>query len=150
MRMEEGVRKRVVTLHSQQAEGRDDIKDEPPPENLEKPREEGKEFAQVRAVAKDMFACMCNGAERDVITEENLESAIQNLSDVSMNPTKSLVRMMNYAALSEGIKSTIRKLLKDCLHDSNTNKEVGTKISLNTSSGSTHAHNLYTFCLEYY
>ena len=73
-----------------------------------------------------MFATMCSGCEhheRDVITEEDMEGAIQRLAEASINPTKSLVRTQNYAALSENIKATIRKLLKDCIHSTGS-KEV--------------------------
>ena len=116
----EGVRRRVVTLHSQSTGDEDELPSKEPPSEEGKPekKEKSRNVDQIKAVARSMFGMLCgnNGSERDVITEEGVEAAIQNLSETTMNPTKSLVRAQTYAALSEGIKGTIRKLLKDCIH----------------------------------
>lgn len=107
----------VQTLYSQQDQSKD-VQDKPLHPEKEKPQKEGsKNIDQIRDVASGMFELMSD--EDDVITEEGIEAAIQKLADDSMTPTKSLSRTQNYVAISESIKSTVRKLLKDCIHSSN-------------------------------
>ena len=107
----------IQTLYSQQDQSEDvQVK----PLHLEKKKEGSQNISQIRDVARGMFDLMSD--EHNVITEEGIETAIQSLADKSMNPTKSLSRAQNYVAISESIKSTVRKLLKDSIHSTNKNE----------------------------
>lgn len=116
------VRKRVTTLYSAEGEGEPDKEAPlraPPPQN-----EDANTAGVVRQVAEAMFVSMCKGFDQEVITEENLEEAVQNLAADSINPTYSLVQTHAYAQSSEAIKRSIRKLLCDVLKRSSCG-EVG-------------------------
>ena len=116
------MRKRVTTLYSAELEGEDgqDNLRTPPPQNGEAHTTMG----IVRQVAEDMFVSMCKDFEQEVITEANVEDAVQNLAAASINPTHSLVQTHAYALSSEAIKASIRKLLQDVLKRSGSG-EVG-------------------------
>ena len=110
-------------MHSQEKETTVDSSAENAPASPKKPAEKASNAEEISRVARDMFSRMCQGLERDVITEDGVERAIQNLAESSMNPTRSLFGTEGFERLSEGMKSTIRKLLMDCLCSS-PNKEV--------------------------
>ena len=116
------MRKRVVTLYSGK-EG-DEPSPEKPPPGSGRPNKKLETSAQVEEVARGMFASMCSGLDSEVITEENLHEAIQNLADDSINPTQSLVITQEYALSSKDIKSSIEKLLQSILKGTN-GREVG-------------------------
>lgn len=86
--------------------------------------------AQIEDIAKEMFASMCaEGFDEDVITEGNIEDAVQNLSKASINPTVSLAQTHAYAMSSEAIKSTVKRLLQNVVKQSKDGK-VAMKSSL--------------------
>lgn len=80
---------------------------------------------QVREVAQGMFTSMCTGLEENVITEENLDNAMENLTDAYLSPTQSLLQMQDYARSLQNIKSYMKKMLQETIKSSS-NKEVRT------------------------
>lgn len=111
------VRKRVATLYSGESEIGGDK--EAPLQTSPPQKGEAETAEIVREVAEGMFVSMCEGFEEEVITEENMEDAVQNLAETSINPTYSLVQTHAYALSAEAIKSSIRKLLHDVMKRSN-------------------------------
>lgn len=116
------MRKRVVTLYSGK-EGDEPSLQKSPPGNG-RPNKKLESSAQIEEVARGMFASMCSGLDGEVITEENIHEAVQNLADDSINPTQSLARTPEYALSSGDIKSSIKKLLQSILKGTNS-REVG-------------------------
>lgn len=104
----EGVRRRTKT-EGVGTQGDDDV-----------PAEEGRtgDAAQICDLAEGMFASMCVGFEKAVVTEENMEDAIRHLANAYMDPTRSLARMQDYVVALDNIKSYIRKLLQEIIKNS--------------------------------
>lgn len=119
----EKMRKRVVTLYSGKEGDEPSLEKSPPPGNG-RPNKKLESSAQIEEVARGMFASMCSGLDSEVITEENIHKAVQNLADNSINPTHSVVRIQEYARFSRDIKSSIKKLLQSILKGTN-GGEVG-------------------------
>lgn len=114
-----------MTLYSDQDKDQDEDKDEDKKEDSQDehpPRNEDvqeKRTAQIRDVAEAMFSSMCKGFDKEVISEENIDVAIENLAVAFINPTYSLVQTHAYALSSENMKSAIRKLLLEAMQLSN-------------------------------
>lgn len=118
----------MVTLYS--GKGENESGDEapptgPPPADSKEPEASGNTAQVIREIAEGMFVSMCEGLDEEVITEENMEDAVQNLADVSINPTYSLVQTQAYAFSSGAIKSSIRKLLQDAIKRSSSGEVRG-------------------------
>ena len=123
MEATEGIRRRVVpeqgkgqVLEPTQAEqappGVQEVQ-EKPPDNAD----------QIKVVAEAMFDTMRTGLGKEVITEEDMEDAMQNLSDEYLSPTKSLRQTQDYALSSQNMKSYVKKLLQEVIKYSES-KEV--------------------------
>lgn len=108
------MRKRVSTLYSAETEnGRDNEAAEETVPSETKDDDDRSQIEVIREVAEDMFMSMCNGFDEEIITEDNIEDAVQNLTSACINPTYSLVQTHAYALSSEEIRSSIKKLLQD-------------------------------------
>lgn len=78
---------------------------------------------QIKVVAEAMFNTMCTGLGKEVISEDDMENAMQNLSDEYLSPTKSLMRTQEYALSSQNMTSYVKRLLQDVIKYSES-KEV--------------------------
>ena len=121
------VRRRVTTLYSKENEGGRAPRESSPgghsSSQTHSTSESSAGFAdQINSVADSMFSAMCYDLEREVITKDNIDKAIQNLFFKAVDPTKSMMQTKAFAQSSDTTKTAIKKLLMDALHASSTNQ----------------------------